>query len=85
MKKAPRIVRQTVPSPPAIEVPPTTMAAITENTNERSSEGVAEMLRDARSTPARAAATAASTNTLPTIQRTRTPVSRAASTLPPTA
>ena len=85
MKNAPSTVRQTAPSPPAIEVPPTMTAVKTANTNEKSSLGWAERVREASSAPARAEAAPVSTKVVITTFSTRMPARRAASGLPPTA
>ena len=52
MKKTPAIERQIAPDPPAIDVPPTTIAAITANITLKSSDAWADVVRIEFSAPA---------------------------------
>ena len=79
------MVRHTAPSPPAMEVPPTTTAAITPNTKLKSSEGSADSDRDDDTTPASPPAAPDMAKQIVLTLATGTPARRAASALPPAA
>ena len=79
------MVRHTAPSPPAMDVPPTTTAAITPKTKLKSSDGSADSDRDDDTTPASPAAAPESAKQIVLTRATGTPARRAASALPPLA
>ena len=55
IKNTPAIERQIAPEPPAIDVPPTTIAAMTAKITLKSSEACAEVVRIEFNAPARPA------------------------------
>jgi hypothetical protein len=85
MNSTPMTVRQTAPSPPRIDVPPTTIPARTVKDSVSPDEDCALSTRETSMIPATAAASPLAAKAAIRTPLTRTPASRAASALPPAA
>jgi len=85
MNSTPMLVRHTAPSPPRIEVPPTTLPASTVKVSPSPEVDCALRTRETSMTPPMAAAAPLAMNAAIRTRLIRTPASLAASALPPAA